>query len=728
MLKPDMTTVELILVLTCLVSTVVSVLIWRQYHLRYKGTGYWIADFAAQMVTAALVLLTTIIPDWASIILAKSISATGILLGLQGLITFTGVKKKQTLNYFLLAAYILTETWLTYKNPDVIYRDLCTTIVSFIFFVQCVWLLFAGVPKRMRTLTRGTGVIFAGFALIDFLGLISLISAHGKPFDTTVSEYSGAFVMIIIQILVISLTYALVLMYSRRLHEDIEAEEQKFSTAFHTAPFCFALTRLSDGLIVEVNDGFVPIFGFPKINIRGKNTRELKIWVVENDREEFINELIEKKSVLNREYLFRKQGGSTFVGSLTARLMSINSEICILSSIIDITEKKRAEDILIASEEKFRDLFENSPLGNTVSTIEGTIEVNNSFCKMTGYSKEELTDESWSNITHPDDIEKTNEIVNLLLSGEMDRLRTEKRYIRKNGTILYAEVSAYLHRNVNGEPQYIISTINDISERITIENAMKKMNEELELRVEERTRLLDSSHQKLVAANKELEAFTYSVSHDLRAPLRAIDGYTNILSQEYTGRFGQDGDRLIDSILRNTRKMGTLIDDLLALSRVGRSKMKIVSADMQKIAAAVYQELTENRNSDIIDFELDNLQGAMCDPGLIRQVWTNLISNAIKFSAGAHDIKISVRSELDGNFIIYSVTDNGVGFDMKYSYKLFGVFERLHRADEFDGTGVGLAIVKRIITKHGGEVWADSIPGTKTKFSFSLPRVPSFQI
>jgi len=728
MLKPDMLTVELILVLTCLVSTVVSVLIWRQYHLRYKGTGYWIADFASQMVTAALVLLTGTIPDWASIILAKSISAIGIFLGLKGLITFIGLKKKQTLNYVLLAAYILAEFWFTYKSPDFIYRDLSTTIVSLILFMQCVWLLFAGVPQRMRTLTRGTGVVFTGFALIDFFGLISLLSTQGKPSNPVLMYYSGTLVFIIIQILVISLTYALILMYSRRLHEDIKGEEQKFSMAFHTAPFCFALTRLSDGLIVEVNDGFVSIFGFPKITARGKNTRELKIWVVENEREKFINELIEKKSVLNKEFLFRKQDGSTFVGSLTARLISINSEVCILSSIIDITEKRRAEDILIASEEKFRDLFENSPLGNTVSTIEGTIEVNNSFCKMTGYTKDELTDSSWSNITHPDDLEKTNEVVNLLLSGEMDRLRTEKRYIRKNGTILYAEVSAYLHRNASGEPQYFISTINDISERITIENAMKKMNEELEFRVEERTRLLDSSHQKLIAANKELEAFTYSVSHDLRAPLRAIDGYTNILSQEFTGRFGKDGDRLIDSILRNTRKMGTLIDDLLALSRVGRSKMKIVSTDMEKIVAAVYQELTENRNSNVIDFELDSLHVAMCDPGLIRQVWTNLISNAIKFSAGTDNIKISVSSLMEGNFIIYSVTDNGVGFDMKYAYKLFGVFERLHRAEEFDGTGVGLAIVKRIISKHGGEVWADSVPGTKTKFSFSLPRVPSFQI
>jgi len=311
-----------------------------------------------------------------------------------------------------------------------------------------------------------------------------------------------------------------------------------------------------------------------------------------------------------------------------------------------------------------------------------------------------------------------------LISGVIDKIKFEKRYIRKEGTILYTEVSTHIHRDINGIPRYFLTTINDITDRVAIEAEMRKLNAELERRVEDRTRLLEESRQQLIAANKDLESFAYSVSHDLRAPLRAIEGYNTLLYQVYSGKLDKEGEKLYNSIQRNTRKMNLLIDDLLTFSRVGRSQMKISQTSMQKIVESVYSEIIENWEPVKIDFHLGDIQDIMCDQGLMRQVWINLISNAIKFSSKSENIKISVSSHRNSDAVIYAIQDNGVGFDMKYYHKLFNVFERLHHSDEFDGTGVGLAIVKRIITKHGGEIWAEAKPGEGARFSFSLPVVP----
>ncbi len=250
--------------------------------------------------------------------------------------------------------------------------------------------------------------------------------------------------------------------------------------------------------------------------------------------------------------------------------------------------------------------------------------------------------------------------------------------------------------------------------RSAAEEEIRQLNADLEERVIDRTTQLE-------AANKELEAFSYSVSHDLRAPLRAVSGYTNILVEDYAGALDAEGQRVCNVIISESQRMGKLIDDLLSFSRLSRTEMHISRIDMQTLVQTIFDELTTPESRIRIDLRMGKLLPATADVALIRQVWINLFSNALKFTSGKERSIIEVECTQIKNEITYSVRDNGAGFDMQYADKLFGVFQRLHSESEFEGTGVGLAIVQRVISRHGGRVWADGKVGQGAIFYFTLP-------
>lgn len=255
----------------------------------------------------------------------------------------------------------------------------------------------------------------------------------------------------------------------------------------------------------------------------------------------------------------------------------------------------------------------------------------------------------------------------------------------------------------------------DITKYKQAEEEVRSFNQKLEAMVAERTRELE-------AANKELESFSYSVSHDLRAPLRSIHGYMNIFAEEYRSKLDDEASRLINIIQHNAQRMGQLIDDLLSFSRLGRKELMKGTISMEDMVDNIWEELRKEQDGRDIDFTRASLPSAFADSVTIRHVWTNLLSNAVKYTGRKPQAIIEVGGRVEGNRVVYFVRDNGSGFDMRYYEKLFGVFQRLHSQEEFEGTGVGLAICQRILHRHGGTIWADARPDDGATFYFALPR------
>ncbi len=391
----------------------------------------------------------------------------------------------------------------------------------------------------------------------------------------------------------------------------------------------------------------------------------------------------------------------------TAELTAANQSLR-----IEIAERRKVQEALHATSRYTRNLIEASLDPLVTISPEGTItDVNQATEAITGIPRERLIGDDFSDyFTEP---EKARQGYQKVLSEGLvrDYPLTIQHTLGKTTDVLY---NATVYRNEAGEVQGVFAAARDITAQRKAEEVIQKLNAELEERVIQRTAQLEY-------ANRELETFAYSVSHDLRAPLRAITGYTNILLEEYEPSLDAEGKRICGVIIHEARRMGRLIDDLLSFSRLSRMEMSHSWIDMREMVQSVFHELTQAEGRRRIDFRVGALAPAEGDPGMIRQVWVNLLSNALKFTSKRKRAVIRVSSVQDGRETVYFVQDNGAGFDMQYSDKLFGVFQRLHSELEFEGTGVGLAIVQRVIHRHGGRVWGEGQVDQGAVFYFTLP-------
>ena len=488
----------------------------------------------------------------------------------------------------------------------------------------------------------------------------------------------------------------------------IAEEDQIRLAAIVTSSDNAIISKTLDGIVTSWNPGASRLLGYSAEEMIGKPMLTLIPPDRHKEEEEILALVSRGRSVDHLETVrVRKDGSLVDVSVTISPMRDENGKILGASKIMrDITERKRIQETL----RQQASLFDQAYDAMIVWQRNGPITFwNKGAERMYGFSR----GEALGSISH--ELMKTRAeggIPAVLSKLEQEGIwEGELQHTTHDGREITVESRMTLIR----EPGrcYVLEANRDITARKQVEEEIHRLNADLERRVAKRT-------SELAAANKELEAFSYSVSHDLRAPLRAINGFAGIVLEDFGPQLPEEAVRYLQRICDGGKRMGELIDDLLAFSRLGRQPIHREMMDNAQLVKAALEDLKPQQDGRQIEWRISDLPSCEADPALFKQVWVNLLSNAIKYSRDRNPAIIEVGSRRENGEAVFYVKDNGAGFDMQYANKLFGVFQRLHRNDEFEGTGVGLAIVQRVISRHGGRVWAEAAVDRGATFYFTL--------
>jgi PAS domain S-box-containing protein len=471
------------------------------------------------------------------------------------------------------------------------------------------------------------------------------------------------------------------------------------------------------GIITSWNEGARRLLGYRAEEIVGQPVSQLIPSDRGNEEMNILTRLQRGERIEHFETVRRRKDGSLVEVSLSISPIRDQSGRLVGAAKIarDISERKRREEELKTSLNEVNDL--KTALDEhaivAITDPQGKITyVNDKFCAISKYSREELIGQDHRIINsghHPKEF--IRELWTTIARGKV--WKGEIKNKAKDGTFYWVDTTIVPFLNEQHKPRQYVAIRADITARKQIEEKLGELNADLEQRVITRTAELET-------ANKELEAFSYSISHDLRAPLRAINGFAGFVLEDFSSQLPEEGRQYLERVREGGKRMGELIDDLLTFSRLSRQPVKRDTVDTVKVVKNVLEELKPQQGVREIELRIAKLPFCEGDPVLLRQVWVNLLSNAIKYTRARKPAIVEIGYVCLNGENVYFVRDNGTGFDMQYANKLFGVFQRLHSSNEFEGTGVGLAIVQRIIHRHGGRVWAEASVERGATFYFTL--------
>ena len=491
----------------------------------------------------------------------------------------------------------------------------------------------------------------------------------------------------------------------KRAEEALRESEAKFRELFDCAPVAYHELDM-DGVVRRVNRAQCAMLGYEAGEMSGR-----PIWEFVADRE-VSREAVRKKlsgeqplEPVQRRYT-RRDGSQLWAEAHSVLVRNATGETAgIRTALLDITERKRAEEALRESEDKFRELFDCAPVAYHELDMDGVVRrVNRAECALLGYEAGEMLGRpAWEFIAGADR-EASREAVRRKLSGEQPLAPYQRRYVRRDGAELWAEVHETLVRNATGETAGIRTALLDITERKRLANT------------------LELNFEKLARSNEELERFAYVASHDLQEPLRMVASFTQLLAKRYSGRLDETADRYIHYAVDGAKRMQELIADLLAYSRVNSKELDLRQTDCEAVVLEAMRNLQVVIEESGACIDWDPLPALWVDQGQLAQVFQNLLGNAVKFRRKEECPRIHVSAVDSGAEWMISVQDNGIGIDARHAERIFQMFQRLHTRAEYPGTGIGLAVCKKVVERHGGKLWVESEPGAGSTFRFTIPK------
>ncbi len=518
----------------------------------------------------------------------------------------------------------------------------------------------------------------------------------------------------------------------RETQIKLEESRRKYFDLYNFAPVGY-FTLDKDGIILEVNLAGAALLGVERLIL---NRTAFIQYIAPDHRNKFYTNIRKVLETKTKQTVELKLLNQDFDDYFYMHLETINVEDDgnfkeFRITVTDIKNLKNTEKALKESEELSRLIFNQSPIGSIIMSLDySPLQVNEALCNMFGYSKEELLSMTFHDYTYPEDLDADLKQRKLLIEGTIENFKMEKRYIHKNGEILWGNLSVSAVKDQTGTLVRILSMVEDITQKKHMEkivtqrtNNLANINRILNIEIgdyENAEIKLESLVEKLKVSNKELEQFAYVSSHDLKEPLRMITSFLQLLKQRYEDNLDEEANEFIDYAVEGAKRLDMMINDLLEYSRMGSQKREFKNVDSEKILEIVLTNLNLLIKDNNAIITHDPLPVIYANDQQMILLFQNLIGNAIKYR-GKEDPKIYISADKVEDEYIFKVKDNGIGIDQQHLERIFTIFQRLHSREEYEGTGIGLAITKKILQQHNGDIWAESKPGKGTTFKFTIP-------